>query len=369
MTKFMWQPFLGLSLILLLLSVLTPAVYAQNSRYYSASVPVTSQSARERERAAKEGLRQVLVRISGTLELDQYPQAISAIERAGTYLEQFSYEQVRGATGPAVEHLVMSFSPPAVEKLLQGAGLPYWPVQQRPTTLVWLVEDDITEGKRLLNDANDPVLQGLFSAGQARGLPLLLPLLDLDDQLAISAEQVWNLDQEAVLAASERYSADTVLIGRYSRTSVGQWWTSWQFFHRGQGHNFDLRGEDGLLVGQQALAPLADYLAGIYALRANPEGAALLFVQVGPVNNFGTYRKTLDYLQKLAVITSFNLLAVTEESLLLSLQLSGTFDQLKNALALDAKLRPQQTGNPDAPWLALPGGNPDQPWQLEWIGR
>jgi hypothetical protein len=367
MTKFLWQPLLGL-ILLTLVTLFLPLTHAQASGFFSASVPVASQSVRERDRAAKEGLRQVLVRLSGTVELEQYPQAISALNRASTYVEQFSYEQVRGATGPAVEHLVMTFSPSAVEKLLQSASLPYWPVQ-RPTTLVWLVVDDITEGKLLVNDANDPVLQGLFSAGQARGLPLLLPLLDLDDQLAISAEKVWNLDQEAVLTASERYGTDTVLIGRYSRTSVGEWWTSWQFFHRGDGHNFDLRGEDGILVGQQALAPLADHLAGLYALKANREAAVQLFVQVSPADNFGTYRKTLDYLHKLPVLTSFNLLAVTEESLLFSFQLNGTFDQLKNTLALDAKLRPQQSGSPDAPWLAVPGGSADQPWRLEWIGR
>jgi len=367
MTKFLWQPLLGLSL-LALVTCFSSLTYAQASSFFSASVPVTSQSTRERERAAKEGLREVLVRLSGVTDLEQYPQAVTALSRANTYLEQFSYEQVQGPSGRKAEHLAMAFSSVAVEKLLQGAGLPYWPVQ-RPTTLVWLVEDEVTEGKRLVNDANDPVLQGLFSASQKRGLPLLLPLLDLDDQLAINAEQVWNLDQQAVLAASERYGADTVLIGRYSRTSVGKWWTSWQFFHRGEGQNFDLRGEDGVLVGQQALTPLADHLAKLYSLKGNREAAAELFVQVGPVDNFGTYRKTLDYLHKLAVVTSFQLVTVTDESLLFSMQLNGTFDQLKNTLALEAKLRPQQTGNPDAPWLAVPGGSADQPWRLEWTGR
>jgi hypothetical protein len=362
MTNFLWQSLKGWGLPLLAI-FFSSLAYAQTSGYFNASVPVVSQSTRERERAAKEGLREVLVRVSGTVNLEQYPQALSALGRAGTYMEQFSYEQVRGTTGPAAEHLVMTFSPPAIEKILQGAGLPYWPVK-RPSTLIWLVEDDVTEGKRLVNDRGDPVLQGLFSAGQKRGLPLLLPLLDLDDQLAIKAEQVWNLDQEAVLAASERYGADTVLIGRYSRTSVGQWWSSWQFFHRGDGRNFDLRGENGTLIGQQALAPLADYLAGLYALKANPQGAAQIFVRVNPVENFGTYRKVLDYLQQLPVITSFNLLAVNDQGISLRFQLNGTFEQLNNALALDAKLRPQASSD-----VGASGASADQPWRLEWIGR
>lgn len=371
MTKSLWQRLLGLrALCLLLLSIqLLPPAYAQSADYFSASVPVASQSARERERAAAEGLRAVLVRVSGTTDLEQYPQAVEALKKASSHIEQFHYEQVRNANAPAVEHLVMTFSPGAVERILQRAGLPYWPLQ-RPSTLVWLVEDDIAEGKRLINDRSGPVMQGLASTGQLRGLPLVMPLLDLEDQLAISAEQVWNLDEEAILAASERYRADTVLVGRYTRTSVGQWWTTWQFFHRGEGRNYDLRGEDGFLVGQQALTPLADYLAGLYALKSNAEGAAQLVVQIRPIDNFGAYRKALDYLQKLAVVISFNLLAVTSDSLLLSLQLNGSQEQLQNTLALDAKLRPAVAqSSPEAPWLAVPNGTPGQPLRLEWIGR
>lgn len=349
------------------LSVISSLALAQNLNFFSASIPVKSQSASERERAAALGLRQVMVRMSGVTQLDEYPDLSAALSKANRSIEQFQYERVKDRDGVTQEHLVMTFSAAAVETALKQAGLPYWPVN-RPSILVWLVEDDVAEGKNLVNDTSAPVVQGLLEVAQLRGLPLRFPLLDLDDQLAINAEQVWNLDEHAVLDASSRYDADTVLLGRYTRTFSGQWWTTWQFFHKGEGRLYDVRHEDPLAIGQQALAPLADYLAEFYALKSNPnaEGAAALYVQVRPVANFGTYRKTLDYLDRLAVVTSLGVMAVTQDSLLLSVQLNGDWNQLLKAISLDNKLR-ARTAQTTEPWIAA--GGIEQPLQLEWIGR
>lgn len=355
--------------LMVVLFVFSTAPLAKTPAYFTASVPVSSQSTSERERAAAQGLREVLIRMSGTTELDTYPQAVAALAKANRHMEQFHYERVRNTDGSAGEHLVMSFAPAVVERVLREARLPYWPVT-RPSTLVWLVEDDLTEGRRLVNDANRPVIQGLTVAAQQRGVPLLLPLLDLDDQLAISAEQVWNLEEEAILSASERYAADTILVGRATLSFSGEWWTSWQFFHKGERRNYELRGSDPIMLGQQALGPLADFLASQYALRSSSEGNSRLYVQLSPIADFGAYRKSLDYLQKLAVVTSYHLLAVTDETLLFSFQLSGTRDQFLNSLSLDNKMRARiARGGTDAPWIASAAGTAEQPLQLEWIGR
>lgn len=350
-----------------LLSIMSSFAVAQNLTFFTASVPVKSQSASERERAALLGLRQVMVRMSGVTQLDDYPDLPTALNRANRSIEQFHYAQVKDRDGMTQEHLVMTFSTAAVETALKQAGLPYWP-PTRPSILVWLVEDDMAEGKNLVNDISAPVVEGLLDAAQLRGLPLRFPLLDLEDRLVISAEQLWNLNEAAILEASLRYGADTVLLGRYTRTFSGQWWTTWQFFHQGKGQLYDLRDEDPVAVGQQALTPLADYLAEFYALKSNRDvdGAAPLYVQVRPVANFRAYRQTLDSLDRLAVVTSLEVAAVTQDSLLLSLQLNGDWNQLLNAISLDNKLRARATQSVE-PWMAA--GGVEQPLQLEWIGR
>lgn len=361
-----WQLLRNVCLAVLL-SAMSASALAQHLKFFTASVPVKAQSTSERERAAELGLRQVMVRMSGVTQLDEYPELPAALKRASRSIEQYHYEQVKDRDGVSQEHLVMTFSPTAVETALNQAGLPFWPVN-RPSILLWLVEDDVTEGKNLINDTSAPVVQGLLEAAQQRGLPLRFPLLDLEDQLVISAEQVWNLDEEAILAAASRYGADTVLLGRYTRTFSGQWWTTWQFFHKGESRLYDLRHEDAVTVGQQALTPLADYLAEFYALKSSPnlEGAAHLYVQVRPIANFGAYRQVLDYLDRLAVVTTLGVAAVNQDSLLLSMQLNGDWDQLLKAISLDNKLRARAAHTAE-PWIAT--GGTEQPLQLEWIGR
>ena len=91
-------------------------------------------------------------------------------------------------------------------------------------------------------------------------------------------------------------------------------------------------------------------------------------MQISPILDFGAYRKALDYLDRLAVVTSFSLLAVTNDTMLLSFELNGTQDQLFNALSLDRKLRPRAAAQTDGPWMTG-GGDASQPLRLEWVGR
>lgn len=343
----------------------TSKLYALD--FYHASVLVKNQSAAERARAAGEGLRQVLVRVSGSLDAEQSPAILNSLSKAASYVDQYQYELERDEWGDKVEHLSMSFSPPVIERLLKQASLPFWPIN-RPKVLVWLVEDHIDDGKLLINDPTTAMLQGVVTAAEQRGIPLMFPLLDLDDQLAISADSVWGLDEEVILAASERYRVDTVLVGRYTQTSTGQWWATWQFFHRGDNRVYDMRSESVDEIGRQAIGPVADYLASLYAIVPNAETAPQLVMQVSSVKDFGSFKGLLNYLQGLAVVTSFNLISTFDDSVLLALQLNGGLDRLNNAISLDAKIREEVSqATPLSPWIALPRGSIDHPLRYQWV--
>lgn len=349
--------------------LLTATTVAAPADMYKATVTVQSQSAAERARAASEGLRQVLVRVSGVVDLNAAGDVEQVLGNASGYIDQFQYKRGVDDYGDRVEQLVMSFSPKVIEGLLQQAGLPLWPTN-RPSVLVWLVEDDPQGGRQLVNTAEDDVVKGLRKGAAMRGLQLKWPLLDLDDQLAISAEDVWTFEQEAIVEASERYRVDTVLVGRYTQTSGGQWWTSWQFFHRGDSEFYELRLADGIELGAQAIDPLADNLASRYSVYPGGEGEPQMMVQISNVDSFGDYRGALEYLRQVAVVTSTELLAVTGSTLLVVVQLSGDTQQLENALSLDKKLRREAVATPpQAPWIAVPAGTPANPLRLEWTGR
>lgn len=344
------------------------ALRANPLNYYTASVPVSSQSTQARERAASLGLLEVLIRVSGSRDVNQNPAIRQALGRASGLMEQFHYAQQRDEHGQSQEALVMTFSPSVIEQLLRDAEQPFWPIN-RPNTLVWLVEDHPEEGKILINDPEAPMVRGLRSAAAERGLPLRWPLLDLEDRLQINAEQVWALEEEAVLAAARRYNVDTVLVGRYTRTSAGQWWATWEFFHRGTSRIYDLRADDVKEVGLGAVNPLADFLADRYSVGPGGADEPQLLVQVLSVESFRAYRGVLDYLAQLALVSNLQLQAVEGSEMVLTLEINGSIEQLNNALSLDRKILPEpSTQQPTAPWLAVPLGTPENPLKLRWVG-
>ena len=54
----------------------------------------------------------------------------------------------------------------------------------------------------------------LASNGLARGLPLIFPIMDLEDQLTVDDGLIWGRFGKELLQASERYNANCLLIGR-----------------------------------------------------------------------------------------------------------------------------------------------------------
>ncbi len=354
-----------LAIALLCLSVSFPAAALD---YYRAKVPVKSQSETDRARSTALGLKDVLVRLSGSTEVVQSPQIRSALQKPLAYLEQFQYEQARDEMGTMREYLVMTFNPSVIENLLRDAQQPFWPVN-RPEVLVWLVENSRDGGKTFVNDGAAPVVRSIASAAKARGVPVRFPLLDLEDQMSLTPEQLWSFDEEALLRAAERYKSDTLLVGRYAETSVGEWLVTWQYFHRGEWRNYETRDSDVQAIGYGAINPLADYLAGLYAVAPGSQEEGFTTTQVRGVDSFMDYRKMLDYLDGLAVVNGFQLVSIADDVILMNVQITGDLDQFQNVLSLDRKMR-FEAGQADArgPGLNILQRRNDQPLDLRWIG-
>src|SRR5690625_3999237 len=199
---------------------------------YRGEVLVTSQSAAERQAATRQAFEDLVLRVSGDPHTVEHEQVRDAIERAQDYVYEFNYSstqetlEVDGARVPAVR-LVLMFSPVAVENLLRSAGLPLWPAN-RPSVLAWLVTDD---GNGPTQIVEDELRQTLREHAQRRGLPLILPLQDLEGRLALSARELWYMDEAAVQHASGRYSPNAILVGRYSQPSSGAVRSNWQLLH------------------------------------------------------------------------------------------------------------------------------------------
>ena len=106
--------------------------------------------------------------------------------------------------------VTLSPVPRAVLGLIRDAGLPVWRAN-RPTVVAWVVLDDGSERRILGAESTHPAIEALRSRARERGVPLRLPLLDLQDLSAVSFTDVWGGFEEGIVAASARYRADAAI--------------------------------------------------------------------------------------------------------------------------------------------------------------
>ena len=310
--------------------------------YYQAIVPVKTQSAEERKAAAKQGLAVVLVKISGDSSLKSRAGSLNA-NTAWSYVQSFQYDALLDddLQGQGFQrNLQLSFDPSVIRKLLSDMNANFWPTS-RPKILVWLVEDT-ANSRRLINkdDSAGALYKGLRHTAMSRGLPLSYPLLDLEDQNKVSADEVWALNEAAIQDASARYSADVIFVGRVSKTSSGRLRATWQFLHAGQSRFYDSQSQNYKEVGSAGLNPLADFLSQRYAISASRPATQLpgIIMHVSNVNGFADYRRLLDYFESQAVFYDIVVEEVSNNILKLRMQAQVPVSQIENTLALNNSL-------------------------------
>jgi len=359
-----------LSLLVLLLAFAVSAEQVKQMHTQAALVP--NQSAEEREVAASSALAQVLVRMSGSVDVLNAPAIERLLQRPEAYLESFHYEtseeliDYRGQPVQAAR-LVLKFSGSALEKALRNAQQPVWPAN-RPSSLVWLVAQE-AGGVQVINPAEDELLDRFLTRAATNvGLPVALPLLDLQDQMAVSAADLWALDQEAIRTASRRYAVDAVLVGRYSETSSGQWMASWLFEHKSKQQLFDSEGTSREEMIETGLQRVATYLSGLYGVVASDMPANALVAKIDGVDVFADYVQALEYLNRLAIVGHVGLLSLEGDVMTVSLFVEGDDSVLMDTLALDRKLNHIEDLATQGTVPQYRMGSINHPLKFEWLG-
>ena len=337
--------------------------------YFAAEIPVSSQSREAQAEAARSGLLDVLVRVSGSEEVRENEFILERSKNALSFVSQFQFSNVDDIELEAegYSHLLqLKYSGRLLRKLLTEAQLPVWSTN-RPRTLVWIVEDNLEQGKQMLTyDSSSPLFAGLKEAVEYRGLPLDYPLLDFEDQLSLGAEKLWLLDEQAILNASERYGADSILVGKYSQMSSGYVLSSWQFFHRGKTSSYDLRAENIQEIGYESILPLADFLASQYSYSAADSEYFSLSIQ--NVATFADYRGLVKTLKSLDTISEVKVDRVEGDLIALRLKSEASLDQVMTQLDLGRKLLMIDTSaHLNVPeWELAERGSPQNPLSYRW---
>jgi len=190
--------------------------------------------------------------------------------------------------------------------------------------------------------------EALMKGAEDRGLPLLFPLMDLEDQAQLSAKALWSGDQEAIRRASLRYSPEVILVGRLKRLPTEEWRGSWSLLLAQQSESWE--GDAGSMeaVGFAAVQGVADRLAA-QLVPAGGESAGestTVVLSVVGISSVEDYAKLRARLAGLNSITGFRVRQAEPEAMHYELQVRGGVEVLENELALSGgliKTQPPET--------------------------
>ncbi|MGL5529232.1 MAG: DUF2066 domain-containing protein [Plesiomonas shigelloides] len=233
---------------------------AEVNDFYLVRLPVSGAQLTDAQRS--EALDDMLIRYSGLRELPASPALQSAQQQAGRYIAQ---TQTRNENGEKTADV--SFDPAAVQHLAQTLGLPVWS-HDRPAIMLWLVDNrgNNSAGERriMLDQEYSAAREQLRQVAMERGIPLLLPLGDLEDNMAVSASDVYGNFINPIAAASLRYQPDAVLVASLNNDSL-----TWHLYDAApdklqtslpQSQEYTLPGAPDQTVGEM-LEQVADYYA------------------------------------------------------------------------------------------------------------
>lgn len=332
---------LKIILCVALLLFCRPAFSLTVDGLYSAQVAVDDQSSAQVSKAKKLGLAKVIVKVTGQPQSLNNARIRGALSNAEVYLQSFSFA-TQLTNGQPQALIELAFDELQVNQLIRGSNLPIWGAD-RAAVLVWLVEDK--QGMRqIVNDDDHPMVAQIMSQADQRGMPLLWPLLDIEDQVSIDASALWGLFRETIKNASTRYQPNAVLVGRMFQDSQQLWRVEWNFWLDEVEQQWSSEGADLAALVEPLQDRLSSSLVAKFALAANvksqgDDAVQSAILRVDQVTKFEDYVALKTMLQTITGVKSVQLHSASNSTLEFLIVARSHVAQVKLIVDLKQRLR------------------------------
>ncbi|XOV82953.1 MAG: DUF2066 domain-containing protein [bacterium] len=306
---------------------------------YAVDRPVSAQSDAERNRVAQEGLLVVLSRLTGLASVPRTPAIAAALAEPQNFYNRFVFFTTREANGEQQTHLRITFQSNAMQQLVKTANLPVW-WSKRPNVLAWLVVDDGLSREILASASPHPLVTQLRNYAADRGVTLTLPLLDMEDSLAVSPADVWGKVTASLDQAAARYDADLVLVGRLSedQTFNGEIYRGdWEVWLDGQALAANFTTPDLAEAVRGGIDMLTERLAEKYAVLPRSQRAQRIYIS--GLSDILGYAELMAYLNSLEFVDALDVEAIEGPRLSISLVSRAEPEQLLTLLTAQGRLR------------------------------
>lgn len=318
----------------MLLAVLCMACWLPSARaievtsLYTVEVPFDPAAANAENAAYRAALAEILVRVTGSEAAAESAELANLFPNPARYVTRYQ----PGEAGS----LIVSMDGPAIEEALRQAGATVWDAD-RPLTIVWLAvdwgsgdrqivaADDPTRGSRpgRTPDRDQHLRERVREVALRRGLPIVFPLMDVEDLENIGFVDIWGGFDEPLLEASARYEAGSVLVGRIRPNDRQPPRWTWYF----DGQRFAWPGEVEESVNQ-----LADALAARDAVRGSQDTETIRLTISG-IDSMRAYGEVQRYMENLRIVDELMMRTVASDRITYAVKVQGGLERLDNALS------------------------------------
>ncbi|MFT6901945.1 MAG: hypothetical protein ACJAXS_002152 [Colwellia sp.] len=368
----MFRNFIVLVVALSLFFASVQALAVEVKNLYNAKIIVSSQSNSEQKRALKQAMGAVVLKVGGQQALLLNPTIKEGLRNYSRYVVKYRYQRNADKT-----ELLVTFDESKINQLFEQASAPIWG-SLRPQILLWLVEENGLQRTAISNATypsftdntsspityNLPLIVKKFST--LRGLPILMPLMDLTDVNNISTFDLWGRFAAQVQAGSQRYNPESIIIIRLSNSSLllkkdnygqvndcplclkktQQYALDWSFIADAQGYNRDQIGAqifgdisygnspDELL--QEALSLISDKIYQKYALNSDVDHNYI--IDVANISSLQSFIEVERFLEQLSSVKSVKLMNAAGENRRFKLALKSSGQAFIASLKLNKQL-------------------------------
>lgn len=301
---------------------------------YTAQVPVQGRGEAARMKALHQALRQVLVKVAGTRAVLERFDAAYADTKIDLMPWVHSYAYQSTAQDPSLaagQSLRVKFIAEAIDTAIDKSGGGRWS-KNRPLVLTWIALEHDGQA-RLVNRENAPELCAIVeSAAWRRGVPILFPLLDIEDLRQLPPAALNTATPEQVADATARYAPDLVL-SVYLRPGAQGWQADWQLFEAARPLSWSRTAMDLPVLIDKGIDTVSDTLAGQYVRHSEASPASFELV-VEDLKQFSDYARIWKYLQTLDMVTEIKLLEMEPGTARYHLTVRGGVDGFARNVAL-----------------------------------
>lgn len=322
----------GWMLLVACLSVLTPQAWGLGRipDLYEIEIPVPNQGTEERHQALANALMTVLVKVSGKSNIGDLVQFDQHLAQAERFVQQYRYHSAAPASQDQLS-LWVKFDQGAVDQLLKQNALSIWG-DTRPTVIVWLAIDDSRERYILGGDVGYNQIRSQFEAdAKRRGIPLIFPLLDLEDQTQVRFVDIRAGFADKLRAASKRYAPEAILWGFLQFNRNGTWTARWNMDDQQRVSQWSSDGSLSQSIGA-GVDGITDLLAARYVEENTAQFSSTVRLHVAGVSKLDDFARLSDYVDGMRTAQASQLVQIEHDKITFEIEVRGDYAKLEREL-------------------------------------